>query len=282
MLISRDRLPSLTERLVLGRSGLAVSPVCLGMVGAPEIVLAAFRAGINFFFVTADMHWPYYQPLRDGLRRLLATEPAVREKLVVAVVSYVTQPEFCHQPFEEVLEAIPELERIDLAVIGGSYPTDFFVRLHEYGRWRPGRMRALGATFHHRQSAVTAINRDLLDVAFIRYNPAHPGAELDVFPHLKADRTAKLFNFKSTSGYVGPRRLDELGVPADNWRPHPTDHYRFALRRPPMDGLLCGLDRIEHVSELERALGLAPLSEEEADYLKQVAGLGAGELVLES
>src|SRR5438105_15757078 len=35
----------------------------------PDTVLRAFDRGMNFFFVTADMHWPYYEGMRQGQRR---------------------------------------------------------------------------------------------------------------------------------------------------------------------------------------------------------------------
>jgi aryl-alcohol dehydrogenase-like predicted oxidoreductase len=279
---ARQRLPRLTDRIALGRSGLLVSPVCLGIVGVPEVVATAFQAGINFFFLTADMHWPYYAQLREGLSRLLSSQPSVREQLVIAVVSYPTQPEFGVQPFYEVLEAVPELRRVDVAVIGGSYPSDFFARLSAHERNRPAGMRAIGATFHHRESAVTAVNRELLDVAFIRYNAAHAGAETDVFPHLRGDSSVPLFNFKSTAAYVPPERLDELAVPPDNWRPQRTDHYRFALSQSRVDGILCALGQVEHVAALEAALAAGPLSEEESDYLKKLAQLDSGEAEIDA
>ena len=272
--------PALADRLELPHSRLRVSRCCLGLVASPEIVLAAYEAGINFFFLTADMHWPLYEPAREGLRRLLRSDPGARERIVVAVVSYVTQPEFCYAPFEEVVEAVPELGHVDIGVIGGSYPADFFTRLAEYERRRPAGMRGIGATFHHRQSAVTAIEHELLDIAFIRYNAGHAGAERDVFPELRKDRRVKLFNFKSMWGHVPRARLDALGVPKDNWRPEPTDHYRFALRRPEIDGVLCAFDSPEHPLELARALEREPLTEQEADYMKTLAALDAGEIEL--
>src|SRR4051812_39900076 len=71
---SRQRtvLPAPGDRLPLGDCGLKVSPFCLGMVGEPATVPAAFDAGVNFFFVTADMHWPLYEMTRRGLADLLA------------------------------------------------------------------------------------------------------------------------------------------------------------------------------------------------------------------
>src|SRR5688572_28146132 len=106
MLPTRTELPKLTDRLPLGTE-LQVSPFCLGAVDDPSVVPAAFEAGINFFFITADMHWPLYEPVRRGLRDLLQSKPSARDEIVVGVVSYVTQPEFCWVPFEEVLAEIP-------------------------------------------------------------------------------------------------------------------------------------------------------------------------------
>ncbi len=44
----------MADRLALGERGVRVSPFCLGLVRSPEKVGAAFDAGLNFFFVTAD------------------------------------------------------------------------------------------------------------------------------------------------------------------------------------------------------------------------------------
>src|SRR5262249_5979393 len=102
----RTALPRLTDRLPLGSAGLRVSPVCLGIVGEPATVPAAFDAGVNFFFVTADMHWPLYESARRGLADLLARVRGVREQVVVAGVCYPTQPEFCSMPFQELVAAV--------------------------------------------------------------------------------------------------------------------------------------------------------------------------------
>ena len=272
----------MTDRLTLGASGLRVSPFCLGLVGSPEVLTTAYDAGINFFFLTADMHWPLYEPVREGLRRLLRLSPAIRDEIVVAVVSYVTQPEFCHDPFEEVLDVLPELGRIDVAVIGGAYAADFPGRLREYSQHRTAGVRALGATFHERAAAVEAINEAAIDVAFIRYNPAHAGAEREIFPLLNAERKTRVFNFQNTHGYVAPERLGQLGLPPHNWRPGLTDHYRFALTPPYLDGLLCAFEEVVHVEELQQALSKGPLSPTEATYLKRLCALDRGQIVLES
>jgi hypothetical protein len=276
------RLPAPTERLELGSRGLRVSPFCLGLVAEPGVIVEAFDAGINFFFVTADMHWPLYENVRRGLAMLLERGGGVRDELVVAVTAYVTQPDFCHLPFREVLEAVPGLDRIDVPIAGGVYTHDFLARYRVYrGHLERGRFgaRAIGATLHRRELAPT-LGRGLVDLVAVRYNVMHRGAEESVFPSVGSDFPALLYAFKTTFGALPPERLDGLGLDPDHWRPHVTDYYRYALTSPSLDGLLCSLARPAHVRELIDAMGRGPLREEERQYLVDLAELADGSAVL--
>lgn len=277
----RTALPRCTDRLPLGPAGLRVSPFCLGLVGQPATVSAAFDAGINFFFVTADMHWPLYEPTRRGLADLLARSRGIRDQVVVAGVCYPTQPEFCTAPFEELVAAVPGLKRLDVLLAGGAYGREFGRRLPVYTEHRTsGHLgnRAVGATFHDRAAAREAIRERQVDIAFIRYNPGHAGARRDVFPHLPERPRPLLFGFKSTFGYLTPTRMADLGLPGpEYWHPAITDHYRFALTRPEMDGLLIALKTSDEVAALARAMEQGPLTEEEEAYLIDVADVARGE-----
>jgi hypothetical protein len=272
--------PKLTDRLPLGGRGLTVSPLCVGIVRQPGTICAAFDAGINFFFVTADMHWPLYEATRRGLRDLIARGGGIRDQIVVAAVCYPTQPEFCWVPFEELLEELPVLERLDVLLAGGAYASDFSARLPVYQRHRRKSYvgaRAIGATFHDRQAARQALAEGLVDIALIRYNAGHAGARDDVFPQLALRQNTLLFGFKSTSGYVAPRVMARLGLNADtDWRPRITDHYRFALSRPGLDGLLVAPATPQEVTALALALERGPLSPEEEAYLMNAALVAQG------
>ncbi len=107
-------LPQPTERRALGISGLAVSPICLGLTGAPEVVPAAFDAGANFFFLSADLHWPLYENTRRGLELLLARGGGIRDEIVIGVVSYLDQPMFQHLQFNEVIDSVKGLSLIHI------------------------------------------------------------------------------------------------------------------------------------------------------------------------
>jgi len=281
----RTHLPHFTDRLALGGEGLAVSPFCLGLVGAPETIGTAFDAGINFFFLTADMHWPLYEDARRGLEQLLARGHDVRDQIVVAAVCYPTQPEFCSWPFQELLEATAGLDRLDVLIAGGAYAGEFAARLAVYQEHRRSNFlqaRAIGATFHDRQAARKAVTDGLVDVAFIRYNPGHTGARQDFFSYLGQPASTLLFGFKSTFGYVRPEQMTDLGLPGDvYWHPEITDHYRFALSQPELDGLLIAPATPEEVAALAEALNKGPLDEEEETYLMYVALVAQGQAKVE-
>jgi hypothetical protein len=283
VLAPRTALPKLTDRIPLGDSGLAVSPFCSGLTLDARQVPAAYEAGINFFFISADMHWPVYEPLRRGLRMLLDGNPAARDDLVIAVASYVTQPEFCSQPFIEVLEEVPQLARLDLLIAGGAYDREIDVRVALYNIHRTQRFagcRAIGATFHERAAAVRLLATDALDIALVRYNPLHPRAATEVFPHVKSradGRRTLLYNFKSTIGWItSEEEYLALGIAPGFWRPHPTDYYRFALTEPALDGILCGLPDAAAVRDLADALEKGPLDDEDRQYLLDLGDLQKG------
>ena len=261
----RTTLPRPGDRLAI--ADLNVSPFCVGMVADPDTIGAAFDAGINFFFVSADMHWPLYEATRVGLARLLARVP--RDQIVVAAAAYVTQREFCSEPFREVLAAVPGLRVLDVLVAGGAYETELAERLPVYiDHRRQGfaGARAIGVSFHDRRAAAAAINGGELDVAFVRYNAAHPGAQRDVFPLLEATRRTRVLGFTSTGGH---HRV--TGIDPDVWIPDITDHYRFALSRVGLDGLLCSPTEPRHIAELVAAIERGPLSLEEEEHMVELA-----------
>ena len=259
------KLPRLSDRIAIGT--LSASPFCIGIVDDPDAIGVAYDAGINFFFLSADMHWPRYEATRIGIERLLARVP--RDQIVIAAAAYVTQREFCSEPFREVLAAVPDLRTLDVLVAGGAYGSEFATRWEVYLEHRRQGFvgaQAIGASFHDRAAAATAIAGGTLDVAFVRYNPAHPGAQRDLFPHLPLDRRTRVLGFTSTGAHK-----PAPAVPDDVWIPDVTDHYRFALSRPELDGLLCSPTLPAHVAELAAAIAEGPLSIEEQEHMIELA-----------
>lgn len=279
-----ERLPALRDRYALGRSDLRVSPFCLGMVSDPRVVPAAFDAGINFFFVSSDMHWPYYEGIRRGLAMLFERGGGVRDDVVVGVVTYVAQPEFTWMPTKEVIEAVPGMERADLSIIGGAYAQDFYARVQSHARLRAKEslaVRAVGVSFHDRISSVAAVNHELVDIAFVRYNTLHRGAEADIFPRLEPRGSTLLYSFKTLSGSPSRDRYRALELEDGAWIPEPEDHYRYALTRHPLDGILLSFHDESHLRALERAIVAGPLPEDESQYIADLGDVIAGRAKLE-
>jgi hypothetical protein len=273
----RPVLPKPSDRLPMGGSGLAVSPFCLGLTATPETVIAAYESGINFFFITGDLHWPLYDGLRQGLARLLKDNPSRRQELVVGVVSYLDNPLFGALQFHEVIGEIPGLQYVDLLIAGGvPSETSFYSRLDSLAaakRRSHNGARAIGATFHQRTLALLADYYDLLDISFIRYNAAHPGARRDLFPFLRQGRKCPVFNFKSVMAQVPRDTFDSLGLPSGYWCPDACDYYRFVLSRPEIDGVLCAPQSPEELRGLVRSMDRGPVSREEEEYMTWLSGL---------
>jgi hypothetical protein len=271
MIANGRTLPKLTNRLPLGISGLSVSPFCLGITQEPETIPAAFDAGINFFFLTADLHWPLYEGLRRGLELLLDRGGSVRDEIVVGVVSYLDQPMFQYLQFHEVLDSVRGLDRVDLLIAGAvSNEENFNSRFSPLQQARARHhcgSRAMGASFHHRPSALQSVNYDCLDINYIRYNTAHPGARQDVFPYLRGRRSSLLFNFKSVLSRVTPEHFAQLGLDENYWLPSVTDYYRFVFTHPGLDGILCSLASPDQVEALNDAMSERPLTLEEESYM---------------
>jgi hypothetical protein len=275
---ARRRLPRPSERRTLG-PGLEVSPICIGRVEDPETIAAAFDAGINFFFLSGDLHWQTYEHTRRGLAALLRRDPAVRAQLVVALVSYVAQPGFSDAAFIETLYYHPELGHIDLGVAGCAAGPDLDGRLQGYRTGTQHRvlgmheLRAGGATFHDRAAALAACRERAIDVAFVRYNPGHARARAEILERLPAPPRPLVYAFNCAWGHVAAGMMQEMGLDADNWQPSIGDHYRFALTRPELDGILCAPRTPADVAELVRALDDAPLDDDEETYMIRLAGM---------
>jgi hypothetical protein len=266
----RTQLPRPRERRRLGNSALFVSPICIGISGSPETVEAAYEAGVNFFFLTSDLHWPLYDATRKGLANLLASRRVNRDDIVVAACSYLEQPLFSALQFHEVIDSVPGLKRVDVAIAGGvAHSPSYYAR---FPSLQAGKMlghrgiSAMGASFHDRPCALAVQNSNQLDIVYIRCNTAHPGARADIFPFLRSDRIGLTYNFKSLMYRVTQKELTRAGLRGIE-PPPACDYYRFVLSSPELDGILCAPHSAAEVGQLVMALEKPPLSVQEEEYL---------------
>jgi len=135
---------------------------------------------------------------------------------------------------------------------------DELVRLRESGA-----VRALAVSTHDRPWAGRLAEDSPLDLLMLRYNAAHPGAEVDVFPHLARRRPA-VVAYTATSW----RKL--LGRPRGWEGPVATagDCYRFCLSSPHVDVVLTGPRTVEEWRENVAALDRGPLTPDEDSWMR--------------
>ncbi len=266
------KLPRYGDRVALGKAKLQVSPFCIGMTRDSNVIEAAFDLGINFFFLSTDLHWGQYESNRVGLKNLFK-RPGARDQVVVCASSYMIAATFTHGAFRETVEAIPGLGHIDIVCAGGMYSQDTARRmpiLEQFLEQKTFGSRALAASYHEREAARTALVTHSVDAAFVRYNPLHHGGRADLFPLLPSD-AAPLFAFKTSDGYVAPEVLKQLGLEDDHWLPSRSDFYRYALTEEKLDGILFSPTQVEHLHQIAGALEKGPLQPEEIEYLETLS-----------
>jgi diketogulonate reductase-like aldo/keto reductase len=121
-----------------------------------------------------------------------------------------------------------------------------------------GKARAIGVSIHDRKRAAKLAMEGPLDFFMIRYNAAHPGAEVDIFPHLPAKKPI-IAAYTATS-------WTKLLRPPKGWSGPAAsagDCFRFCLTNPNVDVVVSAPKTAAQMRENMKALDLGPLSDEE-------------------
>jgi len=127
-----------------------------------------------------------------------------------------------------------------------------------------GKVRALGVSIHNRRRAGRLALDSPLDLLMVRYNAAHPGAEIDIFPNVDPERRAVV-------AYTATRWRKLLKRPRgwDGRIPSAGDCYRFCLTEPKVSVVLTGpKDRAMLEANLE-TMRRGPLSTDELEWMRE-------------
>jgi predicted aldo/keto reductase-like oxidoreductase len=252
----------------LGRTGLEVS--CLGIGGGNGIasadVLHAYEHGINYFFFSGDLHHFQYARMADALRKLCGRGSAERERIVLALVTYVKSPEMV---FGALFDQFAELgiDYIDVFFWGwlGSDDANCASQLFRHSPRmrgpdsklsqfvegvfgaserlrRMGAVRHVGASFHDTALAGRWADSPELDVVMVRHNAAHRTAQSRVLlPAQQAGaRRPGIVTFKSQELVSPTVGSSTPSMPADGAAPDAGDLYRYSLSQPMVDVCLTG------------------------------------------
>lgn len=279
----------------LGRTDLTVS--CLGLGGgcaiSSEDTLYAFDRGINYFFYSSDLHHFTYRHMAEALHQLCGRGSSVREKVVLATVTYIKSPEVLlgalYDQFGEL--GIDYVDVFFWGWIGDndgsalndclSISPDFRGSNTIYQKYveqifgtserlkKMGAVRYIGASFHNLNLAQQWLQSPLLDVVMVRHNAAHRLAQKKIFSHLDAENPQRpgIVTFKSTGSHTSYLWKAPRTLPQECWRPSVPDFYRYSLSQNGVDVCLAGLRQREEIDAAIAGVRQGKLSPAEIDYL---------------
>lgn len=249
------------EKVVLGRSGVRVTPLGLGSsfgVSGTDVERAVER-GVSY------LYWGSLQrPSFGGAIRRLARRR--REDLVVVVQSFTRTRALLRLSLEQALLRLG-IDHADFLCLGwwNHAPpraiVDAALALVERGRARHIMMSG-----HQRTLFPALAGERAFDAFMVRYSAVHPGAEKDLFPHLPADRPGTVAFTATSWGRLPNPRLTPPGEPT----PRGSDCYRFALSHPSVDVVLSGPKNGAELDEALAALDRGPMSPDELAWMVRV------------
>jgi predicted aldo/keto reductase-like oxidoreductase len=281
----------------LGRTDLMVS--CLGLGGgggiSSEDTLYAFERGINYFFYSSDLHHFLYRNMAEALYQLCGRKSSVREKVVLATVTYVKNPEAISGAlFDQFAElGIDYIDILfwgwvgtkDAAIIDDCLsisnelrgPNTQVQRMIE-GLFKTserlkkmGAVRYVGASFHDLNLARQWLHSPLLDVVMVRHNVAHRSAQEKIFKNLDAADSNRqgIVTFKSSNSNTSQPLLwlGHPDLPQEYWRPSVPDLYRYSLSQNCVDVCLTGLSNRQEIDAAIAGVQKGKLFPDEINYL---------------
>ena len=288
----------------LGRTELTVS--CIGLGGGNSIssedTLYAFDQGINYFFYSSDLHHFLYSSMASGLRQLCGRRSSVREKVVLATVTYIKNPEMVFASLFDQFKEL-DLDYVDLFFWGwiGTQdelpfqdclqlshdlrgPNSVYQRAMEEmcgtseRLKKMGAVRYIGASFHDLNLARQWADSSLLDVVMVRHNAAHRSAQQQVFNYLAPQDPQRpgIVTFKSTGSHTGPLWNVPSGLPSECWQPSVPDLYRYSLSQNCVDVCLTGLNSRAQVDAAIAGVQKGKLTAAELDYFNLYGDLHRG------
>lgn len=235
----------------------------VGLVGnfgiQPKTFEAALDAGLNYVFWTPKMT-KVTPVLKAALKR-------DRSSIVLA-----TGPTFSffggslRSGTEKILRML-DIEYIDILQqfwLGkwGAQTGATTEALHELKE--SGKVRLIGTSIHDRARAGQLAADRTYDMLMVRYNAAHPGAEVDIFPHVDPMQTMVV-------SYTATRWRKLLKRPRGWDGPIATaaDCYRFNLSRSEVDLSLMGVKTQAQLEDNLKGLEKGPMTGEEMSWMRE-------------
>lgn len=246
-----------------GGTGLSVSPLGLSASYYPgrNAIQAAVDLGINLFFA-----FSFDIQMTRALRQLM---PPQRDKfvLVTGAYNYIWWAQDVRTTFEKRLRQF-KTDYIDVFLfMGVMKPAEFALRVQDDLRKlkEEGKVRGIGLSCHDRPFLGKLAANGAVDTLMLRYNAAHRGAEIDIFPHLAAHKPG-VISYTATRWTALLRRPKTW--PKGGRVPTAGECYRFVLSNPHVHTVLTAPRSERELRENVNAVRNGPLDDEDMRFMR--------------
>lgn len=259
---------SFNEPTVLGKTGLKVGRLSIasGYKAPAAAIEEAFERGCNYF-TWGTVVKGYSDEMRKALKEIVAK--GRRDRLVLSAFTYAHNNFLTERLLRRGLENAG-LDHADVLVLGyfSRKPSrrliDGALRMKEKGL-----IRFLGISSHNRKLLGSLAQNSEFDVLHLRYNAAHRGAEIDIFPYLP-EETGKRPGTVSFTATRWGQLLKAKKMPAGEAPPTAADCYRFVLSNPAVDVCMSGAKTVEQMRENLTVLDGGPMNGEELERMRRI------------
>jgi aryl-alcohol dehydrogenase-like predicted oxidoreductase len=253
------------DKVRLGSTDLNVVPLGLAAsygIGGREVE-RAYERGLNLFYWLGAPGMPRPNDFGQALKRIASRE---REKIVTIIQSYARSPKRLARSIEKGLRQAG-IDYTDVLTLGWwNLPPPEQLLDAAAELVHRGRARYVMISCHNRPNFPVIARDPRVNLLMIRYNAAHPGAELDVFPHLPAERPGVIGYTTTSWGEL----LKPALIPEGERIPRAADCYRFVLSNPHVDACYSGARNGVELDGAMEALDLGPLNEENLAWMRRV------------
>lgn len=259
---------SFGEQVRLGRTGLKVGRlgIASGYKAPAAAIEEAFERGCNYF-TWGTVVFGYLPGMREALKAIVAK--GQRDRLVLAAFTYAHNSCMTEMMLRRGLRSVG-LDHADVLILGyfSRKPSrrliDGALRMKEKGL-----VRFIGVSSHNRKLLGQMAGEGEFDVLHLRYNAAHRGAEIDIFPYLPEETEKRPGTVSFTATRWG-KLLNPKHMPPGEKPATAAECYRFVLSNPAVDVCMSGAKTVEQMRENMAVLDSGPMNGAELERMRRI------------
>jgi predicted aldo/keto reductase-like oxidoreductase len=251
---------------ILGKTGMEVGRLGISSSwNAPaEAFEEAFEKGCNYF-TWGTVIKGRSKEMEKAIKNII--DKGQRDNLVLTMITYAHDNFFTKHYLKKSLKVLG-IDYTDVLLLGyfSKRPPqrliDGALKMKEEGL-----TKHIALSSHNRKLFPKLAKEGIFDIFHFRYNAAHRGAEVDIFPLIPEDIKPGMVSFTATrwKQLLNPKKMPEGEKPLTA-----VECYRFVLSNPHVDVCMMGARDRQQMSENLTTLEKGPLSKEEMERVRKI------------